>query len=169
MTTTRIVLAGLLGGIAMFIWSSIAHMVLPLGHAGIRELPNEEPLLAQLQIGLGNKSGLYLFPGLGVGDNPTREQEKEAMTHYAEKLANNPSGILMYHPAGTRPLTFGKLLTVEFATEFLEATGRNRNQCFLLELVRVSRRLHQRLHVYADCRLPLCRSRRRARLTKERT
>jgi hypothetical protein len=121
MTTTRIILAGLLGGIAMFIWTSIAHMALPLGHAGIHELPNEEPLLAQLQIDLGNKSGLYLFPGLGVGDNPTREQEKEAMTHYAEKLANNPSGLLMYHPAGTRPLALGKSLTIEFATEFLEA------------------------------------------------
>src|SRR5437016_1260966 len=89
MTTTRIILAGLLGGIAMFIWTSIAHMALPLGHAGIRELPNEEALLSQLQVGLGSKSGLYLFPGLGVGDNPTREQEKEAMTHYVEKLANN--------------------------------------------------------------------------------
>jgi hypothetical protein len=121
MTTTRIILAGLLGGIAMFIWTSIAHMALPLGHAGIREVPNEEALLSQLQVGLGSKSGLYLFPGLGVGDNPTREQEKEAMTHYAEKLAHNPSGFLMYHPAGTRSLALGKSLTIEFATEFLEA------------------------------------------------
>ena len=32
MTTTRIILAGVLGGIAMFIWTSIAHMALPLGH-----------------------------------------------------------------------------------------------------------------------------------------
>ena len=35
MTTTRIILAGVLGGIAMFIWTSIAHMATPLGHAGI--------------------------------------------------------------------------------------------------------------------------------------
>ena len=121
MTTTRIVLAGILGGIAMFIWTSIAHMALPLGHAGIRELPKEERLLATLRVGLGDKSGLYLFPGLGAGDNPTREQEKEAMTHYAEKLAGNPSGFLMYHPAGERSLTMGKWLTIEFATELLEA------------------------------------------------
>jgi hypothetical protein len=121
MTTTRIVLAGVLGGIAMFIWTSIAHMALPLGHAGIRYLPNEEKVLAALQTGLGDKTGLYFFPGLGVGDNPTREQEKEAMTHYAEKLASNPSGFLMYHPTGARPLTMGKWLTIEFATELLEA------------------------------------------------
>ena len=121
MTTTRIILAGILGGIAMFIWTSLAHMALPLGKAGVRELPNEEKVLASLQTGLGDKSALYFFPGLGVGDNPTREQEKEAMTHYAEKLASNPSGFLMYHPTGARPLTMGKWLTIEFATELLEA------------------------------------------------
>jgi hypothetical protein len=120
MTTTRIILAGVLGGIAMFIWTSIAHMVLPLGEAGIRELPNEQTLLTALQTGLGDKEGLYLFPGLGIGDNPTKQQQSEAMTRYPEKLANNPSGFLMYHPPGARPLAMGKWLTVEFLTELLE-------------------------------------------------
>ena len=119
--TTRIILAGVLGGIAMFIWTSIAHMALPLGEAGIKELPNEQAVLAALQTSLGEKSGLYLFPGLGVGDNPTREQKKEAMKHMGERLATSPSGLLMYYPAGARPLTMGKWLTIEFATELLEA------------------------------------------------
>jgi hypothetical protein len=121
MSATRIILAGVLGGIAMFIWTSIAHMFLPLGHAGIHDLPNEQTVLAALQIGLGDKGGLYLFPGMGVGDNPTHEQEKEAMKRYPEKLAANPSGLLMYHPTGARSLTMGKWLTIEFATELLEA------------------------------------------------
>jgi hypothetical protein len=34
--TKRILLAGLLGGLAMFIWQSVAHVVLPLGEAGIQ-------------------------------------------------------------------------------------------------------------------------------------
>jgi hypothetical protein len=121
MTTTRIILAGVLGGIAMFIWTSIAHMATPLGHAGIREFPNEEKVLAALQTVLGDNSGFYLFPGLGVGDHPTREQEKEAMTHYKEKLANNPAGILLYYRAGVRSLAMGRWLTIEFLTELLEA------------------------------------------------
>jgi hypothetical protein len=37
--TKRIILAGVLGGIAMFIWTAIAHMALPLGEAGIGEIP----------------------------------------------------------------------------------------------------------------------------------
>jgi hypothetical protein len=36
----RILLAGIVGGIAMFVWTSIAHMALPLGEAGIAEIPN---------------------------------------------------------------------------------------------------------------------------------
>jgi hypothetical protein len=121
MTTTRILLAGLLAGIAMFIWSSIAHRALPLGHAGIRELPNEQAVLGALETGLGDKTGLYLFPGLGVGDNPTHQQEKEAMTHYEEKLAANPSGLLMYHAPKSRTMAMGKWLTIEFLTELLES------------------------------------------------
>jgi len=121
MTTTKILLAGVLGGIAMFIWSSIAHMVLPLGEAGIRELPNEQATLSAMKANLGEKSGLYLFPGLGVGDNPTRQQKSEAMTHMEERMATNPSGLLMYYPAGARPLSMGKLLTIEFLTEVLES------------------------------------------------
>jgi hypothetical protein len=118
--TTRIFAAGILGGIAMFIWTSIAHMVLPLGEAGVREIPNEQAALAPLQQNIGDQSGLYLFPGLGVGPNPTREQRNEAMKHVVEKYAAYPSGLLVYHPPG-RPLTFGKLLAIELATELLEA------------------------------------------------
>ncbi|MEY2562727.1 MAG: hypothetical protein QOH88_920 [Verrucomicrobiota bacterium] len=123
MTTTRIILAGILGGIAMFLWSAFAHMAVPaLGEAGLKELPSQQqqPILAALTAGLGDKPGLYLFPGLGVGENPTKQQKTEAMTHLDERLANNPSGLLMYHPTGSRPLTMGKWLTIEFLKEVLE-------------------------------------------------
>ena len=43
----RILIAGILGGIVMFIWTSIAHMALPLGEAGINEIPNESAVLAR--------------------------------------------------------------------------------------------------------------------------
>ena len=118
--TMRILVAGILGGIVMFIWTSIAHMVLPLGEAGIREIPNEAAVLDALKTNLGENRGLYHFPGHGLGPNPTREQEREMMKHMGEKLANNPSGLLMYHPPG-RQVSLGRLLGVEFATEVLEA------------------------------------------------
>src|SRR5204863_8690254 len=100
MSATRIILAGILGGIAMFIWSSIAHMALPLGKAGIKELPNQQAMFAALQAGLGDKGGLYLFSGLGLGDNPTKEQASEATNDINERMAAKPSGLRAYHPTG---------------------------------------------------------------------
>ena len=37
----RILLAGLAGAVAMFIWTSIAHMATPLGTIGFSQIPNE--------------------------------------------------------------------------------------------------------------------------------
>jgi hypothetical protein len=116
----KILLAGILGGIVMFIWTSIAHMALPLGEAGIREIPNEKDVLNVMQTDIGEQSGLYFFPGPGLGPNPTRQQKSEAMKRVEEKLATNPSGLLMYHPPGT-PFAFGKSLGIEFVTELLES------------------------------------------------
>jgi hypothetical protein len=116
----KILLAGVLGGVVMFIWTSIAHMALPLGEAGIGEIPNESAVLGAMQSNIGQQTGLYIFPGPGVGRNATREEKNEAMKRIAEKTAANPSGILMYHAPG-RPFTFGKWLAIEFCTELLEA------------------------------------------------
>ena len=116
----KIVLTGILGGIVMFIWTSVAHMALPLGEAGIREIPNESAVLSAMQSNIGDQTGLYIFPGPGVGKDATRQEKNEAMKHMAEKMAANPSGILMYHAPG-RPFTIGKWLGIEFGTELVEA------------------------------------------------
>ena len=116
----RILLAPILGGIAMFIWTSIAHMALPLGEAGINEIPNESAVLDAMKSSMGDNTGLYIFPGLGVGKDATHEQKSEAMKQMQQRIATNPSGILMYHPPG-RPFGFGKSLAVEFSTEVLQA------------------------------------------------
>jgi len=109
--TKRVVLAGVVGGIAMFVWASLAHMVLPLGRAGIREIPDERTVLNSMHSVLGGSSGLYMFPGLGAGGD---------MQQYEQKLAANPSGILIYHPPGAKALTAPQLIT-EFLTELVEA------------------------------------------------
>ena len=116
----RILLAGILGGVVMFIWTSIAHMALPLGEAGINEIPNESAVISAMQSSIGDNAGLYIFPGLGVGKNATSEEKNKAMKEMQQRIAANPSGILMYHPPG-RPFAFGKSLVIEFSTEVLQA------------------------------------------------
>jgi uncharacterized membrane protein YkgB len=115
----KILLAGILGGIAMFIWTSIAHLFLPLGEAGIGEISNESAVLSALQNNIGDQTGLYIFPGLGVGKSATRQEKNEAMKQMAAKAASGPSGILMYHPR--RQFTFGRWMGIEFATQLVQA------------------------------------------------
>lgn len=120
-TTTRILLAGLLGAIAMFAWTSIAHMALPLGDAGVQNTMNDEDLLSALKSTVKNKDGLYIYPSMGLAPDATHAQRSEAMKSFEAKLEKNPSGFFIYHPAGSRPMNMGKFLTIEFITELCEA------------------------------------------------
>ena len=116
----RVLLAGVLGGIAMFLWSGIAHMATSLGTVGVSDIPNEQSVLSAMQAQLGGASGLYIYPGMGLGAGATWEQQQAAMRQYDQKLAANPSGLLIYHPPGAKALT-GAQLGTEFVTELIEA------------------------------------------------
>ncbi|HSP45184.1 MAG TPA: hypothetical protein VLO30_04265 [Chthoniobacterales bacterium] len=120
-TTTRIFLAGVLGAVAMFAWTSIAHMALPLGEAGVQNTMNDDALLTALKANVKDKDGLYIYPSMGLGPDATHAQRSEAMKTYEATMEKNPSGFFIYHPAGTRPMNMGKYLTTEFVTELVEA------------------------------------------------
>jgi hypothetical protein len=115
----RVILAGILGGIAMFIWTSIAHMVLPLGEAGVSEMGSEIPLLDAMKSSLGERQGFFIFPGLHVSPNASKQEKADAMKLMTERAATAPAGILVYHP--TRPFAFGRWLATEFITEVVQA------------------------------------------------
>lgn len=115
--TTRAFLAAILGGIAMFLWNFVGHDLLPLGEAGISQVPNEDELSAALKTNLP-ASGLYMLPWHKAGATATKQEREEAMKRAMDKVANGPSGMLVYH--SSRQLSFGKLLTTEFLTELAE-------------------------------------------------
>jgi hypothetical protein len=52
-------------------WSFVAPDVLPLGKAGIKEIPNEQSVLHSMQANMP-ENGLYFLPGLGLPENATR-------------------------------------------------------------------------------------------------
>lgn len=81
----------------MFLWTFAAHEFLPLGEMGVREIPNEERVVSAMQSAIPQR-GLYLFPGLGLGPNPTSQQRNAAMPEYMKKYERSPHGILVYHP-----------------------------------------------------------------------
>ena len=110
-------LAGVLGGLAFFLWSFVAHDVLPMGKAGIKEIPNEQAVLDSMKANMP-ENGLYLLPGLGVPEGATRAQQAAAMEARMHKVETGPSGLLAYHPA--LQFSFGKALAVELGTNILQ-------------------------------------------------
>ena len=115
----RIVLAAVLGGLAMFLWSSIAHMALGLGSLGVQDIPNEQAMIGVMKSNLA-QSGFYFFPGLGLAPGASRAERNAAMNVYQQKVANGPSGILIYRPSGQKAISAGQLLT-EFGTNVVQA------------------------------------------------
>ncbi len=102
----RILLAGVAGGLVLFVWGAVSHMVLGLGEIGISTIPNEDAVLAALKDNL-SAPGFYFFPGEDVsGTDRTEEQ----MQRWEEKYRSGPIGILVYDPVGEAPLSPARLL-----------------------------------------------------------
>jgi len=40
----KVMLGGAAGGVVLFIWGAISHMLLPLGEVGIKEMPSQKYL-----------------------------------------------------------------------------------------------------------------------------
>ncbi|MFL5236562.1 MAG: hypothetical protein ACJ8EL_03000 [Rhizomicrobium sp.] len=112
--TTRVLIAGILGGIAMYIWSTLAHVVLPLGQVGLSQMPNEAAVLAAAQASNGEKDGLYFFPWVDPKD-PQMMQKMDAA------IKTNPSGLMLYHPPGHGMTEMAGPMIMEFLKEVLQA------------------------------------------------
>jgi hypothetical protein len=93
----RILIAGLLAGLALFFWGGMSHMVLGLGSIGIQYLPQQPPVLQALQASVP-QPGFYFFPQADASGKLPAEQ------------ANGPYGILIYHPTGASPMMTGQLV-----------------------------------------------------------
>jgi len=98
----RILIAGLLGGLAMYVWSSVAHVATPLGMTGIQTIANEAAVTGPMKANLTGHPGLYLFP--------------KAAEHGAG--VPGPAGFLIYRDNVTG--MSAKTLGSEFAVELLE-------------------------------------------------
>ncbi|HEU5415862.1 MAG TPA: hypothetical protein VFW31_19000 [Candidatus Angelobacter sp.] len=114
----RKILAGILGGIAFFAWSSIAHLATDLGQTGLSELPNEQAVVNDLKANI-TAPGLYFFPGYGLGPNATHSQKMAAMKDLAPRIKAGPIGLMVYHPTGYDALSPRQMLT-ELATNIVQ-------------------------------------------------
>ena len=110
----NILLAGILGGVALFAWESVAHMALPLGEAGIRTFGEREGLMMAALKDNIKESGFYFFPGPEDRPGMTKEQKAKAMEAAMQRMASQPTGIMIVHPHGRQP-NLATMLPVQLA------------------------------------------------------
>src|SRR5690348_5063521 len=129
---TRILLAGILGGVVMFIWGFVSHELLPIGEMGVKVMKNEDAVTGALQSNLDDNPGFYIFPAGGLTPHATREQKAAAMKKAEEQMASGAAGILVYRPK--RGFNFPKRLGIEFGTDVIVSLL----AAFLLAQTRIS-------------------------------
>jgi hypothetical protein len=128
----RILIAGILGGVVMFVWGFVSHEILPIGELGVKVMPNEDAVTSALQTNLGDSPGFYIFPAGGLTPGATRQQKEAAMKKAEEQMASGAGGVLVYRPK--RVFNFPKRLAIEFVTDVIASLL----ACFLLGQTRLS-------------------------------
>jgi hypothetical protein len=105
-------LAAVLGGLAFFAWSSVAHLFTGLGETGIQEIPNEQAVVSAIKANVP-ASGLYFFPGWGLPPDATHSQKMKVMQSETmqAKLKAGPTGILVYKAGAGAGLAPRQLIT----------------------------------------------------------
>lgn len=111
----KILTGGALGGLVVFLWGFLSHMVLPVGEMGWSQMPIDSPLLEAMKTELPAE-GLYAFPGKEVG----RKQTEAEDAVWRGKFKRGPNGLLLYHPTGGDPISARRLAT-ELATDIFGA------------------------------------------------
>ncbi|HWU74906.1 MAG TPA: hypothetical protein VN043_00255 [Rhodanobacter sp.] len=113
----RVLTAGLIGGIVMFIWGVAAHMALGLGNVGIHLPANENIALSGLQQGLGGQAGVYMLPSL----DPKQMGDANEVRAYSIKAVRSPYAWVVYQPQGTDMMQMGPQIGRQWASDTLSA------------------------------------------------
>jgi hypothetical protein len=113
----RTVIAGFIAGLVVFVWGAVAHMLLPLGMAGMRIAPDasQEVALAALQ-GAFDREGIYMLPF------PREEmwRDEAAMERFGAAAATRAFAFVVYQPQGRDTnAAFGPMLAAQLGSTVL--------------------------------------------------
>jgi hypothetical protein len=110
----KVVAGGILGGIVLFFWGFVAHMLLPIGEMGIHAIPNEDLVLNSMRNAI-QEEGFYIFPSINM-----KEASESQQKTWEAKMKEGPSGVLVIQPKG-RELVMSHLMLIEGATNIVSA------------------------------------------------
>ena len=114
----RTVIAGVIGGIVLFLWGAIAHVALPIGEMGMKVASQQDATLTALQASADKGAGVYMIPGM----SPEEWRDEAAMTAFQSKHKDAPSAFLVYDPTPNPVLqSMGAPLVRQFVIDLLVA------------------------------------------------
>lgn len=115
----RVILAGVLGGIVMFGWGAVSHMVLNIDADVFKPIANEAALAAAMKEHIP-ADGMYFVPGMDMTRTPTDEE----MAAFSAKYKEGPTAFIVYHQTGgdlMGPMQLGTQFAACLATGLLGA------------------------------------------------
>ena len=115
----RIVIAGVAGGIVLFVWSFVSWMFIPWHQ--INQMPNESGIAKVLR-DADIPAGAYWLPGMDHAalKAMTPEQRKAAEDAWMAAHEEGPVAMVMYAPEGSSPLSI-MTLVIGFILEVVVA------------------------------------------------
>jgi len=91
----RIVIAGIIGGLVIFLWSAIAHMALPIGEAGFKVPTQQEAVLQALSQSVAGE-GVYMYPSMPM----EQWNDETASAAFDQQSRGKPYAFVVYQPGG---------------------------------------------------------------------
>jgi hypothetical protein len=90
----KLLVAGIVGGVVLFLWGFVWHAVLPFGTAGMKTMAaDKEAVVLEQMRGAMSERALYIFPGFDFDDPEAMESEP-----YKSRAASGPNGIVVFAP-----------------------------------------------------------------------
>jgi hypothetical protein len=115
-----VILGGIAGGVALFVWSVLAWTLLPLHRSSLGRIAAESAVVEAL-VAARTPGGLYVVPGLPDLSGKSREERAAALGDWEGRAGRGPVATLVYQPGGRspgrmfRPMARGLVLAVAAA------------------------------------------------------
>jgi len=116
MITKKLLLASLLGGIAVFIWGAISHMALPFANNALNKFTNEEAVTQMIKEN-APKSGIYFMPYEPQKNGMSQAKYDAAMEKMKTQMMSGP---FVFASVRVGPMgSFGAYFITQILTDML--------------------------------------------------
>lgn len=92
----RILIAAVIGGLLMWAWGAVSHMMLPIGEMGMRVAPEQRTALSAVQAHAGEGAGIYMLPSM----EPEKWSDRAAVEAFVQEHRGSPYAFVVYAPDG---------------------------------------------------------------------